>query len=245
MSSTVEISAYEDRRKSQNREAQRRYRQKLRRKKRSSLPSSDELSGPTAFGMQLLPGMQQMAFGNASSGYDLHRECHPECGEALTIDYGNAPQHSEGNTQARIASGGVVSLDFADASWSHTPSMPASISRSSRNLPSGEVPLSPTSLDRHASEMPANADNSAAAPSLASRKPPGPDGTSVAQTKLISKACGMVEELRKLYDLGVELELLHLETNLPVYLAEIERLIHLSGQRMRDRSSAADNGSSI
>ncbi|KAJ6786988.1 hypothetical protein PWT90_04121 [Aphanocladium album] len=188
--------------------------------------------------MQLLPGVQQMAFGSPNAAYELHREPAPECGEALRIDYESAPQHSEAHPQTRTASSGVVSLDFADASWSHAISMPESRSR----IPSADVPPSPTSLDQPASEI---VENNVAIQPRPSCTAQAADSVSVAQTKIISKACGMVEELKKLYDLGVELELLRQESHVPVYLDEVERLIRLSGQRVQSGPATEEDRTSV
>ncbi len=72
--------------------------------------------------------------------------------------------------------------------------------------------------------------------------PPVPDRTNSAHTKIVYKACGMVQELRKLYSLGVELELLQQESGVPTHLDAVEELINRSGRGAQDMQGTAERG---
>ena len=75
-----------------------------------------------------------------------------------------------------------------------------------------------------------------------SHAPPVPDRINSAHIKIVSKACGMVQELRNLYSLGVELELLQQESGMPAHLDAVEELIHRSGRGAQDRQGTAERG---
>lgn len=99
-------------------------------------------------------------------------------------------------------------------------------------LPLMDIPPSPASLDRGSISIPASSAGGGGGKGASSHAAllATTDRASSAQNKIVSKACGMVNELRKLYNLGVELDLLQLEEEVSAHLDAVEQLIHRSGR---------------
>lgn len=146
------------------------------------------------------------------------------------------------NSEVRSAGVGV-NMEFGEISWSCTPGL-----STSSNSPPIVMPLSPTSLDQSAtlmtsSSVAARLDTRIWRPESdrCSRTPAVPGRRDSAHAKIVSKACGMVEELRKLYSLGVELELLQQEIDVPAHLDAVEELICRSGKGAQNGHGSIDN----
>ncbi|KAM3564822.1 hypothetical protein MY1884_000585 [Beauveria asiatica] len=146
-------SAYEDRRKSQNREAQRCYRQKMRKKKRGGGPGSigNDNDCSSIFDTQL-PGLEHVPFNTNPGEYHAASGAGPPgCGDALNIDYQS--YHRPSHSRASLASSGIVGINFGGSSWTHPPGMS---SVNSPAPPSVEITPSPASPDQSSISIPAS-----------------------------------------------------------------------------------------
>ncbi|KAM3439656.1 hypothetical protein MY4824_002648 [Beauveria thailandica] len=217
--------------------------QKMRKKKRGGGPGSigNDNDCSSIFDTQL-PGLEHVPFNTNPGEYHAASGAGPPgCGDALSY---HRPSHS----RASIAGSGIVGINFGGSSWTHPPGMS---SVNSPGPPSVEIPPSPASPDQSSISIPASLAGGGrgkadvvSRPSLGSSASSShsllaataaTDPASSAQNKMVSKACGMVDELRKLYNLGVELELLQLEEEVPAHLDAVEQLIHRSGRSWQSR----------
>ncbi|OAA55690.1 hypothetical protein ISF_07795 [Cordyceps fumosorosea ARSEF 2679] len=216
----MSTETYEDKRKCQNREAQRRYRQKMRRKKRGGAAGGVDATDIPWPGMnmfddaQMVIGMeQQTCFAAMQEGGYSMTSYSPDGGDASNLDAVTL-QPSPGTDFSSSSTSTAINL--ADVPWSCAPSLRL-------EGPSPSVDQGSTTLMQASSATgPAGSRPASGA---------APDRTSSAQAKLVSKACGMVQELRRLYHLGVELDLLRHESEIPAHLDAVEQLMHSSGRR--------------
>ncbi|KAM3562409.1 hypothetical protein ARSEF4850_002799 [Beauveria asiatica] len=222
--------------------------QKMRKKKRGGGPGSigNDNDCSSIFDTQL-PGLEHVPFNTNPGEYHAASGAGPPgCGDALNIDYQS--YHRPSHSRASLASSGIVGINFGGSSWTHPPGMS---SVNSPAPPSVEITPSPASPDQSSISIPASLVRGGrgkadvvSRPSLGSSASSShsllaaaaaTDPASSAQNKMVSKACGMVDELRKLYNLGFELELLQLEEEVPAHLDAVEQLIHRSGRSWQSR----------